>query len=429
LSDVASILNPVDNAVNRAAGAARRRGRLCLLTQYFPPEMGAPQARLSELGERLIDFGWDVEALTALPNYPTGRVFAGYDARTPVVEQVGRIRTVRVPLYTAKTGFTKRMRSYLSFAAAASRYGPRMCRRPDLLFVESPPLFIGYAARYLSWRWKCPYVFNVSDLWPESAIRMGIVKPGLATRMAERLERTLYRKAAGVTGQSAEIIAAVRKCAPSVRTEVITNGVDPERFGRALADDAARDLVGREPGPIFIFAGLLGLAQGLDQILDLAASLPAEAPGRFVLVGEGPDRERLAERIEHERISRVKIIPAQPRERIPALLAAADVALITLGMSIPGAVPSKIYEAMATALPILLVADGEPARRVQEAGCGVAVAPGDAAALRAAYLPLALDAAHREQLGAAGRIAAETKYNRDQIAERLDQFLTQLLPK
>jgi glycosyltransferase involved in cell wall biosynthesis len=91
-------------------------------------------------------------------------------------------------------------------------------------------------------------------------------------------------------------------------------------------------------------------------------------------------------------------------------------------------VPSKSYEAMATALPILLVADGEPARRVQEAGCGVAVAPGAAAALRAAYLPLALDAAHREQLGAAGRIAAETTYNRDRIAERLDQFLTQLLP-
>ena len=94
--------------------------------------MGAPQARLSELGERLIDFGWEVEALTALPNYPTGKVFAGYDRHQPVVEQIGRIRTVRVPLYTAKTGFTKRLRSYFSFAASASRHGPRLCQRPDL---------------------------------------------------------------------------------------------------------------------------------------------------------------------------------------------------------------------------------------------------------------------------------------------------------
>ncbi len=402
--------------------------RLCLLTQYFPPEMGAPQARLSELGERLIDLGWEVEALTALPNYPTGQVFDGYDRRQPVVEQIGRIRTVRVPLYTAKTGFTKRLRSYFSFVASASRIGPRLCAKPDLLFVESPPLFIGYAARYLSRRWKCPFVFNVSDLWPESAIRMGIVKPGVATRMAERLERKLYRQAAGVTGQSAEIIAAVQKCVPDVRAQVITNGVEPARFGRDRPDDAARALLGSEHGPIFIFAGLLGLAQGLDQILDLAVSLPPERPGRFVLVGEGPAREPLAERIDREKIHRVKIIPPQPRDRIPALLACADVALISLGMSIPGAVPSKIYEAMASSLPILLIADGEPARRVQDAACGLAAAPGDTAAIRGAFDRLSTDAALRKQLGAAGRIAAETTYNRMQIAARLDEFLRSLLP-
>jgi glycosyltransferase involved in cell wall biosynthesis len=403
------------------------RQRLCLLTQYFPPEMGAPQARLSELGERLIDLGWEVEALTALPNYPTGNVFAGYDSRRATVEQVGRIRTARVPLYTSKTGFTKRLRSYLSFAASASRHGPRLCQRPDLLFVESPPLFIGYAARYLSWRWKCPFVFNVSDLWPESAIRMGIVKPGMATRMAERLERKLYRKAIAVTGQSAEIISAVRRIVPGTKAEVITNGVDPERFGRELADEAAHELLGSERGPIFIFAGLLGLAQGLDQILDLAQSLGDEIPGRFVLVGEGPAREHLQERIARERIGRVRLLTAQPRERIPALLAAADVAIISLGMSIPGAVPSKIYEAMATSLPILLVADGEPARRVADAQCGLAVTPGDKANLKEAFVTLATNAALRQQLGTAGRRAAETTYSRSAIAEKLDRFLSGLL--
>ena len=401
--------------------------RLCILTQYFPPEMGAPQARLSELGERLIDFGWEVEALTALPNYPTGRVFEKYDPHRVVVEQIGRIRTVRVPLYTAKTGFTKRLRSYFSFAASASRHGPRWCGRPDLLWVESPPLFIGYAARYLGWRWKCPFVFNVSDLWPESAIRMGIVKPGIATRMAERLERKIYRKAAGVTGQSAEIIEAVRNCVSGVKAEVITNGVDPARFGPQHADAAARELLGNEPGPIFIFAGLLGLAQGLDQILDLAALLPAEVPGRFVLIGEGPAREHLLERVEQERIGRVKILPPQPRERIPSLLATADAALISLGMAIPGAVPSKIYEAMASHLPILLIATGEAARRVEDAGCGLTAAPGDAISIATTFRQLATDADLRAQLGAAGRRAAETTYNRDQIAERLHRFLMQMV--
>ncbi|HKD36807.1 MAG TPA: glycosyltransferase, partial [Pirellulales bacterium] len=191
----------------------------------------------------------------------------------------------------------------------------------------------------------------------------------------------------------------------------------------------ARDLIGRAAGPVFIFAGLFGFAQGLDQILDLAAALPADVPGRFVLVGEGPERERLAGRIERERIERVRIVPSQPRERIPALLAAADAAIISLGMSIPGAVPSKIYEAMASSLPIFLVADGEPARRIQDAKCGIAVKSGDAAGLRQAFLEFAADPGLRKRLGAAGRLAAETTYNRDRIAARLDEFLTNLLAK
>lgn len=404
-----------------------RRPKLCILSQYFPPEMGAPQARLSELGERLIDLGWDVEALTALPNYPTGEVFRQYDQKRTHVHHVGRIRTVRVPLYTAKTGFLKRLRCYFSFVRSAKRFGPKLCTTPDLLFVESPPLFIGYAARYLSRRWGCPYVFNVSDLWPESAVRMGVVKEGFATRMAQRLELSLYHDAAAVTGQSDEIVDSVRNRS-GAPTQVITNGVDPSRFGPEKVDDDARALLGDQPGPIFIFAGLLGMAQGLDQILDLAKNLSDDVPGRFVLVGDGPARENLEQRIKDESIGRVRIVPAQPRDRVPALLAAADAAVISLGMSIPGAVPSKIYEAMASSLPILLVADGEPARRIDSAGCGLTVSPGDRSALQDAMHRLASDRELRRDLGQRGRIAAETLYNRDGIASVLDRFLRDLLP-
>jgi glycosyltransferase involved in cell wall biosynthesis len=270
-------------------------------------------------------------------------------------------------------------------------------------------------------------VFNVSDLWPESAIRMGIVKPGILTWMAERLELKLYRNAAAVTGQSGEIIDSVHQRCPGTKTAVVTNGVDPNRFGKSFADQAARELLGSEPGPIFIFAGLLGHAQGLHQVLDVAQWLPKQQPGRFVLVGEGPEREVLEERIAREKIPRVKLVPAQPRERVPALLAAADVALITLGMPIPGAVPSKIYEAMASSLPILLVATGEPARRVTEAGCGLAVPPGNLAGIGEAFQKLANDGALRERMGAAGRQAAETTYNRDAIGRKLDAFLRGLI--
>ncbi|SPE62366.1 Glycosyl transferase group 1 (modular protein) [Verrucomicrobia bacterium] len=401
--------------------------RLLILTQYFPPELGAPQARLSELAERLLDLGWDLEVLTALPNYPTGNVFANYDPKHPRLERVGRIPTLRVPLSPSNTGFIRRLRCYFSFVFSARKHGPRLCRRPDLLFVESPPLFIAYAALYLSNHWRCPYVFNVSDLWPESAVRLGLVKPGWLTRLAERLELTTYRQAAGVTGQSSDIIDSVRRRSPNIPTEVVTNGVECSHFGPGKADEAAQELLGRHPGPIFIYAGLLGLAQGLDQILDLAKSLPPALPGRFVLVGEGPERAHLEHRIQSESIHRVRILPPQPRERVPALLAAAHVAVITLGMSIPGAVPSKIYEAMASALPILLIADGEAARRVRDAGCGLTLPPGDLPAAQAAFCQLARNQGLRLRLGNSGRAAAESTYSREATAQRLDRFLRSAL--
>ncbi|MBL8953699.1 MAG: glycosyltransferase family 4 protein [Myxococcaceae bacterium] len=397
--------------------------RLTILTQYFPPEMGAPQARLSEMGERLVDFGWSVDVLTALPNYPEGKVRRGYAPWKPVVEQLGRMRVARVPLVPSQKGFASRLGCYFSFAGSASALGPSLLERPDLLYVESPPLFIGYAARALSLRWRCPYVFNVSDLWPESAIRMGVVKPGPATALAEQLELSLYRNAAGVTGQSSEIIESVRQRAPGTPTELVTNGVDPKRWGPERATPEARALLGSEPGPVFVFAGLLGLAQGLDAILELAKSLGDAEPGRFVLIGDGPVREKLSARIAAERIGRVKLVPAQPREAIPALLACADAAVISLGMSIVGAVPSKIYEAMAASLPILLIADGEPAARVADAGCGLSSAPGDAARLGQNFRRIAGDPGLRRELGAKGRVAAETKYDRTAIATRLDAFL------
>lgn len=339
------------------------------------------------------------------------------------METVGRIRTVRVPLLPAREGFARRLGCYFSFAGAAAALGPRLCARPDLIWVESPPLFIGLAARWLSRRWRRPYVFNVSDLWPESAVQLGIIGPGPVARLAEALELSLYRHAAGVTGQTEDIVASVRRRAPDVRVEHIGNGVDPTRFGPERADDAARELLGREPGPIFLYAGLLGYAQGLDQILDVASRLPADVPVRFVLVGDGPRRRELEDRVAAEGLWRVRILPPVARDRVPALLAASDVAVVSLGPEIANAVPSKLYEGMAAGLPLLLIAEGEAVRRVEEAEAGLAARPGDLEAIRAHVEALARDESLRRRLGAAGRRAAEGVYDRATIARRLDAFL------
>src|SRR5690242_3884253 len=185
--------------------------RILLLTQYFPPEIGAAQTRLFELGQELSDLGWEVEVLTALPNYPTGRVFDGYDVEKPLKEAIGRLSVVRVPLRPAQKGFIDRLMCYFSFVRSALRWGPKMCAKPDVLFVESPPLFIGHAGVRLARHWGVPMVFNVSDLWPESAKFMGVVKNRLILAGAEALELSYYRRAALVTGTSNEIIESIRR--------------------------------------------------------------------------------------------------------------------------------------------------------------------------------------------------------------------------
>jgi len=138
-----------------------------------------------------------------------------------------------------------------------------------VLFVESPPLFLGHAGIRLARHWGVPMVFNVSDLWPESAKFMGVVKNRLVLSAAEALELSYYRRASLVTGTSNEIVESVQRRCPSTDAEVITNGVDVERFGPQFADDEARSLLGAQNRITFTYAGVMGMAQGLGVVLDV----------------------------------------------------------------------------------------------------------------------------------------------------------------
>lgn len=397
--------------------------RILLLTQYFPPEIGAAQTRLFELGHELVALGWEVEVLTALPNYPTGRIFDGYDPRNPVKESLGRLSVLRVPLRPAQSGFANRLMCYFSFVRSAVRWGAKLCAKPDVLFVESPPLFLGHAGVSLSRHWGVPMVFNVSDLWPESAKYMGVVKNRVALAAAEALELSYYRRAALVTGTSNEIVESVRRRCPSTDAEVVTNGVDVDRFGPQFVDAEAQSLLGGQDHITFTYAGVMGMAQGLDVVLDVAAAVRDLPHVQFALVGDGAEREFLQRRIEVENLDNVRLLRAQPKERIPALLAASQVAFHVLKFSIPGAVPSKIYEAMASGLPILFAGGGEGARRVLDARAGLAVSYEDIRGLQQAVRELASNPELRQELGRAGRCAAEKLYNRKEIARRLHQLL------
>lgn len=397
--------------------------KLTILTQYYPPEIGAPQRRLSSLARHFVRAGHEVRVLTAMPNYPRGAIYPGYGgaARRETIDGVPVLRTWIVP--TQRTNYAHRLANYFSFVASSGAVGAALePRRADYLLVESPPLFLGMSAAWLSRVQRARLIVNVSDLWPESAVRLGVVREGsLVHRASASLERWCYRRAWMITGQSREIVADIAGRMPGRRTYHLSNGVEVDEFGPEHAARAAREALtsNGEGGCLALYAGLHGIAQGLPQLLAAASMLQGDpAPLDIALIGDGPVKQNLEREAAARGLRRVRFLDARPPNALPPLLASADILLVPLGMSIPGAVPSKLYEAMASGRAVVLVANGEAATIVREHDAGLVVEPGDVAGLAAALRTLRDDPTRRRTLGENGRRAAVQFFDRRGIAAR-----------
>lgn len=398
--------------------------RLTLLTQYYPPEIGAPQARLSELAAHFVQRGHSVTVLTAMPNYPSGAIYRGYGGllRREHREGVNVIRTFIYP--TQKAEFIRRLTNYFSFVVSSAIAGSVLPGPMDYLLVESPPLFLGLTGFWLSRLKRTRLIFNVSDLWPETAVRLGMLRSGsLAFRLSAWLETFCYRQAWLVTGQSKSILASITDRFPDRPTFHLSNGVDTELFHPKKRTEDARATLHSQGNCVALYAGLHGLAQGLDQVLRTAEALRGEAGVRFVLVGDGPEKQALRQQARQRDLVNVCFLDPRPAREIPSLLAAADIVLVTLKMHIPGAVPSKLYEAMASGRPVILVASGEAAEIVREHRAGIVVEPGDIAGFTRAVRTLETQPDLRRALGENGRRAAQQRFDRAKIMEHFIEHL------
>jgi glycosyltransferase involved in cell wall biosynthesis len=397
--------------------------RFGILTQYYPPEMGAPQARLSELAARFVDHGHEVTVLTAMPNYPTGKIRPGYGGlfRRDAMEGVGVKRCWIYPSNSVHR--LPRLASYASFVASSTALGAFMLPRPDYFLTESPPLFLGISGYVLARLKRARWIFNVSDLWPESAVRLGMIGRGAALELAERLEAWCYRKAWLVSGQSVGILADIHARFPGVPTYHLSNGVDTTMFTPEARQPALRCGLGDPDECVVMYAGLHGIAQGLDQVLETAYRIDSQLRTRFVFVGDGPEKRGLIGKARDLGLRNVSFLDPVPRQDIPALLNAADIAVVPLKLDLPGAVPSKLYEAMAVGIPIVFVGEGEPAAIVRETKSGLVVRPGNVSDLEAAVRRLAADPEFRAECGNNGRRAAIERFDRRRIADAFIAYL------
>ena len=394
-------------------------------TQYYPPELGAPQARLSELAEGLARRGFEVTILTAMPSYPRGKIFAGYGGifRVEKQEHTRLIRTFIFP--TQSPRLIPRLVNYFSFVFSSLFGGILFIGSADFILTESPPLFLGITGYLLSRLKRARWIFNVSDLWPESAVHLGAISDGWALKISSLLEQFCYRKAWLVTGQSKSILENIQSRFPGLYLYHLSNGVNTELFVPQAPDEPLRHLYAPNGEVLLIYAGLHGLAQGLDQILLSAKQIQEGGIRtiRFLLVGDGPDKKRLLQLAAEWKLDNVSFIDPISKEKIPSLVSCADIWIVPLKMYIPGAVPSKLYEGMASGKPVILIAEGEAADIVNSSQAGIVVKPGNINALTDAILTMCADRSRRQAYGNAGRQTVLRNYDRRKIIEKFAGLL------
>ncbi|MFM2156755.1 MAG: hypothetical protein RL516_1504 [Bacteroidota bacterium] len=393
--------------------------RFLILTQYYPPETGAPQNRLSGLARELKAAGHEVCILTAMPNYPAMEIHEHYIGKKYVCEQFENIDVHRSWIYVSKNrSVISRLLNYFSFTFSSMFYAGRIKGNFDYLMVESPPLFLGISAWWISKRKKAKMVFNVSDLWPESAEKLGVITNRTFLKMATILEEWLYKKAFMVTGQTQGIVADIKKRFPNKTVHWLPNGVDESIFSFKQTIDVRKQLQFSESDFLIMYGGIIGLAQGLDVILDAAQLLPAESKITYLLLGDGPEKKRLQQRVIDEQITRVKFLELVSREVVPSYVDAVDVAVIPLKKMdlFLGAIPSKIFENLALGKPLLLSVDGEARKLfVDEGKAALYIEPENSQMLAEKSLLLEANPALVREMGNNGKNYVQTYFMRKKI--------------
>ncbi len=404
---------------------------LLILTQYFPPEVGAPQNRLFELAVRLKKLGVNVIVLTAMPNYPQMKIYKGYENKNYCFEEIEGIPVHRSSIYLPKSkSIVQRLLNYFSFVYSSAKIGNSKIGAVDVIMCESPPLFLGYSALYLKRKKRAKLIFNVSDLWPESAEKLGVVTNQWMLKLAYSLEEKLYQKSILVTGQTQGICKSINQRFPSVKTYWLPNGVDVYYYnpltvsGNWRADNGFSD-----KDVLFLYAGIIGLAQGLEIILSAAEALKEQTSIKFILLGSGPEKEKLQLIKQTKQLNNVYFFDAVSKVKMPEIVKASDVSIIPLRKLelFLGAIPSKIFENLAMEKPIILAVDGEARELfVNQGQCALFSEPENVEDLVKNIQLLASDPLLRKQLGEKGRVYVEHSFNRNVIAQSFNNILKDL---
>lgn len=410
------------------------------ISQYFPPEMGAPAARASELARHWDEAGHEVSILTGFPNHPTGVVPEEWRPRlrrlmfNEKVNGISVYRTWLWPLPNRKAH--ERMRNYSSFCISAALRGMAL-PRPDVVIASSPQLLVGLSGWWVSFAREVPFVFEVRDLWPESLAAVGV--SGEDSLLHQGLE-----KVAGFLYEKANLVVVVtpafkdhlvrRWRVPEEKIAVVENGVETDLFAPAppSVHQTLRRQLNAQSKFVVCYIGTMGNAHGLVTLIDAAAKLQYQDPDvLFLLIGEGAEKEKVKSLAQARGLSNVHFLDQQPREKIPAFISAADACLVLLKKTdvFKTVIPTKMLEFMSCGRPVILGVDGQARQIVEQAGAGIAIEPENSDALVAAINQLKANEELRNRLGAQGREYIIRNFSRARTAQKYLDVLDALVSR
>jgi len=400
------------------------------VSQYFWPE----GFRINEVSKSLVEKGVQVDVLTGKPNYPEGKIFAGYRIGGCQREQYCGANISRVPLIPRGKNSSMRLAlNYLSFIVSGLVFGPwlKRGRKYDVIFVYGlSPLMLALPALFLGWLKKVPVVIWVQDLWPQSLSATSYVRNRFVLWAVEQVVRFIYRYADLLLVQSRAFVEPVRVLASGTPIKYYPNSVDSS-FA-VPATGKTPDVPGLEGGFSVMFAGNIGAAQGVEVIVEAATLLKGNKDIQFVVLGDGSCRQWMLQQVADRNLTNLHLPGRFPVETMPGFMQKASALLVTLADReiFAATVPNKVQAYMAAGRPIIACLPGEGARLVVEAKAGVGVRAEDGKALAEAVLGLyRMSESERNEMGRNGRAYFHEHYDHERLVDQLIDELREVVQK
>jgi colanic acid biosynthesis glycosyl transferase WcaI len=401
---------------------------LLLGLNYYPDKLGnAPL--MTGLCEGLVKRGHKVTVVCAFPHHETGQIEPEYRGKLFARDEHNGVEILRVWLYAPDGGKIAKMANYASFTATALAAASTV-KDVDVVFTPSPPLTLGVVDQALSHFRGIPFVYNLQDLFPEAAIRLGVMTNSVMVKGFELLERWVYRKADHLSVISDGFKRhCMQRGVPADKISVIPNYTDTSFITpRPKNRNPFRKTLGFDRKFVVQFSGRMGYSQGLETVVDAWRQLDDLSDLRLMLVGDGQSRQMLEDSLGSD--PRVTLLPTQERELLPELLGAADVGLAPLRHGMAGtSVPCKIFGIMAAGRPVIAAVDaGSDAEElIHKAQCGHVIAPEDPKALADVIRTLYSDRRAAAQLGRNGRKYVEVVHSHDVTVDQYEQMLSDVI--